>query len=118
MFERAYYQDNKLKVYFLLWGLCNPALVRACETHRDYPDILLRRDLLSLWRLVTRLCTIGMRDNADVDERRKAAEQRFATIKQFQSETTDDFMTSTERFELQATSWYSLLFLVTKLMPE
>ena len=101
-----------------MWGLCNPALVRACETHRDYPDVMLRRDLLSLWRLVTRLYTIGTRDNADVDERRKAAEQRFATIKQFQSETTDDFMTSTERFELQATSWYSLLFLVTKLMPE
>ena len=103
-------------------GLCNPAMVRACETHRDYPDILLRRDLLSLWRLVTILYTIGMRDDVDVAERRKAVEQRFATIKQFQSETTDDFITRYEReyraFELQATSWYSLLFLVTKLMPE
>ena len=99
--KRAYYQENKLKVYGLLWGLCNPAL-RACETHRDYPDILLRLDLLSLWRLVTRLCTIGMRDDVDVEERRKAAEQRlrsdrFATIQQFQSETTDDFITRYER---------------------
>ncbi len=67
--KRAYYQENKLKVYGLLWGLCNPALVRACETHRDYPDILLRLGLLSLWRLVMRLCTIGMRDDVDVDER-------------------------------------------------
>ena len=33
-----------------------------------------------------------MRDNADLDERRKVAEQRFATIKQFQSETTDDLI--------------------------
>jgi len=43
-----------------------------------------------------------MRDDVDVDERRKAAEQRlrldrFATIKQFQSETTDDFITRYER---------------------
>ena len=43
-----------------------------------------------------------MRDDVDVEERRKAAEQRlrsdrFATIQQFQSETTDDFITRYER---------------------
>ena len=64
---------------------------------RDYPNILRNRDLLFLWRLLTILCTVGLQDNADLDERRKFAEQRFATIKQFQSETTDDFIARNER---------------------
>ena len=31
--KRAYCQKNMQKVYGLLWGLCNPVLIRACETH-------------------------------------------------------------------------------------
>jgi hypothetical protein len=65
--KRACYQVNKQKVYGL-WRLCNLALIRACETHRDYPNILRNRDLLLLWRLVTTLCTVGLRDNANLEK--------------------------------------------------
>jgi len=92
----AEYEDNKSKVYQIIWTQCTVSMRNMLKRLDTFVDIETEKDPLGLWLEIYNISLQGTAVADDVERRIMDAMRRFQSITQFPDEPVGDFH---ERFE-------------------
>ena len=97
-------EENKPKIYALIKSQISRECLSAISMVAEFRDIEVTRDPLKLWKAVSTMNLVDMR-NADIDSAKAKAQQAFNQCRMLFYESLSDFKT---RFELRLRIYQSL----------
>jgi hypothetical protein len=93
------YNDNKPRVYAVIWGQCTVSLRHRLMEFDDYADFDISKDPLPLWKRIAQSCIDGSSKRENTTKKKMEARERFFRLRQGPLESVGDFY---ERFKSEA----------------
>ena len=87
-----HYNDNKVKLYGVIWGQCTTAMRHKIMESDDYDEMTRRKNVLALWKEVKRLSLEDRGpNNQNPFKRVEEANAAFNRVRQYNGEKLGDF---------------------------
>lgn len=93
--RKAEYEDNKPKVYAIIWRQCTNSMRHKVQESTDYNCFNETKDPRALWNTIKDICLSGRTIATNPAKRAQDAMDRFYRFRQFNGESIGDFY---ERF--------------------